>query len=256
MRRSFRVPHQLRNSMAYDDYEQSEQVRNWLRENIMSIVGGVAIGLLLIFGAHQWRKHQANHSAGAASAYQALQQAVSAGDTAESDRLLAELKDQYKSTPFSVFAALDEAQRAVASEDSAAAAAALSWAAQHAEGEALKSLVALRQARVALAAEKPDRTLTLLASIAPATYGGMAEELRGDAFVALSRDAEARTAYTAAIEANGETAPQNRLIQLKLENLAAAAPAATSTAASTAVPAAASTAAPAAAQSAPGTSQS
>ncbi len=52
----------------YDKYEQSELVQKWLRENGLSIVVGVAIGLVGIFGWQQWRNHQArNESDGVAT---------------------------------------------------------------------------------------------------------------------------------------------------------------------------------------------
>lgn len=206
--------------MAYDDYEQSEQVRQWLRENAMAIVAGIVLGLLLIFGAQQWRSHQAKHRAGAADQYQQLQQAVAANKQADIDRIAATLKDQYKDTSFAVFASLRQAELALASEQPDAAITALAWAHQHADSEALKSLISLRTARVELAQGKAQAALTKLDALPPTAYRGMALELRGDALVTLERVAEARKAYTDALSANEADTPQNRLLQLKLDNLA------------------------------------
>lgn len=206
--------------MAYDDYEQSEQVRQWLRENAMAIVAGIVLGLLLIFGAQQWRSHQAKHRAGAADQYQQLQQAVVANKPADIDRIAATLKDQYKDTSFAVFASLRQAELALASEQPDAAITALAWAHQHADNEALKSLISLRTARVELAQGKAQAALTKLDALPPTAYRGMALELRGDALVTLERVAEARKAYTEALSANEADTPQNRLLQLKLDNLA------------------------------------
>ena len=47
----------------YDEYEQSELVQKWLRENGVSIIVGIAIGLVGIFGWQQWRNHQARNEA-------------------------------------------------------------------------------------------------------------------------------------------------------------------------------------------------
>ena len=57
----------------YDKYEQSELVQKWLRENGLSIVVGVAIGLVGIFGWQQWRKHQARIEGDASQLYQQAQ---------------------------------------------------------------------------------------------------------------------------------------------------------------------------------------
>ena len=54
----------------YDKYEQSELVQKWLRENGVSIVVGVLIGLVGIFGWQQWRSHQARNESAASQLYQ------------------------------------------------------------------------------------------------------------------------------------------------------------------------------------------
>ena len=58
---------------AYDDYEQSERVQKWLRQNGVSIAVGVAVGLVAIFGWQQWRGHQANYQTQASALYQQVQ---------------------------------------------------------------------------------------------------------------------------------------------------------------------------------------
>ena len=63
----------------YDKYEQSELVQKWLRENGLSIVVGVAIGLVGIFGWQQWNKHQARNQMEASHLYQQAQVASLSG---------------------------------------------------------------------------------------------------------------------------------------------------------------------------------
>lgn len=206
----------------YDDYEKSEHVVKWLRENAMAIVSGIVLGLLLIFGMNQWRTHQATHRADAATQYELMTKAVQAGNQQAIDSAAATLKDKYKDTPFAVFAALQQAELAVNSGTPAQAEMPLKWAHKHAREGALKALAQLRLARVELSTGKADAAIKTLDGIPKGHYAGSVEELRGDAMVVLKRDDDARKAYQAALDGYGEGAPPRGLVQLKLDNLAQA----------------------------------
>ena len=41
-----------------DEHEQGERVRAWLRENALGIIGGIALGLGLIYGWQWWQRQQ------------------------------------------------------------------------------------------------------------------------------------------------------------------------------------------------------
>jgi predicted negative regulator of RcsB-dependent stress response len=207
---------------AYDDYEQSELVQKWLRQNGLSIVVGIAIGLVGIFGWQQWRNHQATRQMEAAQLYQQLQTALAAGRQDQADSYADQLLKEYAKSSYAVFAASDRAQQQVQAGQFDKALASLAWAESHAGDPALKVLTQLRIAQVDLAADKASDALTLLDSIPVKSYEAWRQELRGDALVKLNRPDEARVAYQAAIAALGEDAPQRGALQLKLDDLAAA----------------------------------
>ncbi len=206
----------------YDDYEKSEQVVQWLKENATAIVSGIVLGLLLIFGINQWRNHQATHHAEAAAQYQVLTQAVQAKNQKAIDAAAASLKDKYKDTPFAVFAAFQQADLAVADGKPAEAEMPLKWAREHAGNAALKGLAQLRLARVELAVGKAEDAIKTLDALPKDSYVGQADELRGDALVVLKRQDKARQAYEKALATYDDGAPPRRLVQLKLDNLAQA----------------------------------
>ena len=207
---------------AYDDYEQSELVQKWLRQNGVSIIVGVVLGLVGIFGWQQWRNHQAEHLAQAAHLYQQLQTAVAVGKSADAGRFADQLQKDYADSSFAVFAASDRAQREVQTKQLDKALASLTWAQSHAKEPALKSLVALRMARVQLAAGKANDALATLDSMPANSYQALKQELRGDVLVKLGRQDDARRAYQAAMAVLGEDAPQRGALQLKLDDLAVA----------------------------------
>ncbi|MDE2314884.1 MAG: tetratricopeptide repeat protein [Xanthomonadaceae bacterium] len=207
---------------AYDDYEQSERVQKWLRENGLSIAVGIAIGLVGIFGLQQWRKHQANNEAAAAMLYQQVQVALSSGKPGAATAFVDELMKDYAESPYAMFAVSDRAKQEVQDKQFGKAIASLQWAEAHAAAPVLKSLVQLRLARVQLAKGDGQAALATLDAIPAGQYAGLTQELRGDALVKLGRADDARKAYQAAMAALGEDAPQHAVLQMKIDDLAVA----------------------------------
>jgi predicted negative regulator of RcsB-dependent stress response len=207
---------------AYDDYEQGERVQQWLRQNGLSIVIGIVIGLVGIFGWQQWRNHQATREMEASNLYQQLQTALAAGKTSEADQLVANLEKDYAKSTYAVLAASDRAQRQVEDKQLDKALASLQWARNHVGDNPLKPLIELRTAKVQMAAGKANDALTILDGVSIKGYEALRQELRGDALVKLGRADDARKAYRAALAAMGEDAPQRAALQLKLDDLAVA----------------------------------
>jgi predicted negative regulator of RcsB-dependent stress response len=206
----------------YDKYEQSELVQKWLRENGVSIIVGIAIGLVGIFGWQQWRKHQAGNEAEASQLYQQVQIAQASGKTDAAAQLTDQLMKDYAKSPFAVFAVSDRAKQQVEAKQLDKAEASLEWAESHATEPALKSLTQLRKAQVEMASDNGKAALATLDKIPADSYQGLAQELRGDVLVKLGRSDEARKAYQTALTALGQDAPQRGALQMKLDDLAVA----------------------------------
>lgn len=204
----------------YDDYEKSELVTQWLRENALAIISGIVLGLLLIFGINQWRNHQVTHRVEAANEYQTLLSAIQTGQQGAVEASASKLKSEYKNTAFAVFSSFQQASQAIAAGKPADAVMPLQWAREHASNAALKALAQLRLARVQLAAGDANAALETLETMPKGSYAGMAKALRGDALVALDKTAAARTAYQDALDSFEPGALVHNLVQLKLDNLA------------------------------------
>ncbi len=207
---------------AYDDYEQNERVIKWLRENGLSIVVGIIIGLVGIFGWQQWRAHQARTEAAAAQLYSEMQVAQASKQTEVATRLTDKLMKDYSKSPFAVFAANDRARQQVHAGELDKAAVSLDWAAAHVGNTALKPLIQLRVARLQLARGQNAAALATLDLVPATSFSGLAQELRGDVLVKLGRRDDARKAYETAMAALSKEAPQRGVLQMKLDDLAVA----------------------------------
>jgi predicted negative regulator of RcsB-dependent stress response len=206
----------------YDNYEQSERVQKWLRENGLSIVAGIAIGLVGIFGWQQWRNHQARNESMASQLYKQAQIAQVSGKPEIAAQFTDQLMTDYAKSPYAVFAVSDRAKQQLLAKQLDKAEASLEWAESHAGDPALKSLTQLRIAQVELARDNSAAALSTLDRIPANDYQGLAQELRGDVLVKLGRSDDARKAYKEALSALSEEAPQRGALQMKIDDLAVA----------------------------------
>jgi len=205
-----------------DEHEQGELVQKWLRENAFSIVIGVGLGLLLIFGWQQWHAHRAVHRLDAATQYEVFGANLDKKDTDAAKMVAAKLASDFSDTPYATLASLRMADAYAAKGDHDAAHGALDSAYQHAGNDALKTLAGLYLARSEIAEKKPQDALDLLNKLPDAGYTAMRDELRGDALVALGRKDEARAAYTNALTNLDAGAPNHTFVEMKLSDLGTA----------------------------------
>ena len=206
-----------------DEHEQGELVRKWVRENWLSIVIGIGLGLILLFGWQQWRTHRASRNMDAAVQYDALSADMTKKDYDAAKAIAAKLKSDYSDSPYAVFAAMREADIATQKGDAETAYASLDWAWQHAGIDALKAAVAVDLVRVQVARGKGQEALDLLDKLPKGGFDAATAELRGDALASLGRKDEARTAYTDALAKLEPGAPNRSFLEMKLSDLGVAA---------------------------------
>ena len=213
--------------MAIDDqeeYEQGEQVRNWLRSNGGSMIGGIAVGLALIAGWQWWQRKEETHSQDAAASYAILSDSVrSNGDEKQLNKIANALRTNYANTPYATLAALRVAAHQMDRGDAKGALATLD-AAGKVSDPALATLVRLRAARLLVVLGRPADALTRLGPTSDPVDAAVADEIRGDAERALGHTDAARAAYTNALKQMPATAPNRDILEMKLADLGGVAP--------------------------------
>jgi len=189
-----------------DEHEQSERVRTWLRDNALSLVGGLAIGLGLIGGWTWWQNHRQAQQLAAADAWQAVVAALQAGDLAAADRAA----DGLHEGAYAELIALDLAKAHVDKGDLDAAIAALRRAQPKIPG--LDWIIQQRLARLLIANGHNDEALALIG----AADDAVSLEIRGDALFAKGQAEDARSAYQDALRKLDSAAPQRMMLEFKL----------------------------------------
>jgi predicted negative regulator of RcsB-dependent stress response len=221
------------------DKEQWEQIRAWVRDNALSVILAVA---LVIAGFQGWRWWQGRLDArgvGASAAYTRVIEALEKGDRTQGFTRLGELERDFPGSAYADQGKMLAARVYVEGNELDKAAHELETVATGSKDHELALVARLRLARVEVAQGKPDAALTTLNAVEPGAFAPRYAEVRGDIYYAKGDKPQALKEYRSAlVGAEGDPA----LLNLKIADLAADAPAA-GAANTTAAPAAAAAAA-------------
>ena len=202
--------------------EQVEAIKKWWKDNGKSVIGGVVLGFAIIGGWQGWQGHQRDKGEVASSYYDAMRQAVQAGqyDKAVEDgkRLIGE----YGGTAYASFAALELAKLSYERGEKAAARGQLEWVAESARDPSIRELARLRLGALLLDMKDTEALQALLAAQPLPAFAGEFAALRGDLEVALGNQDAAREAYRQALSEGVEDAG---LLRMKLVEVGGQSPA-------------------------------
>lgn len=204
--------------------EQIERLREWWRENGWYIVGGIALGALLLFGWNQYQAWQEQRAVGASTVYQSLAAAVEADDERAAGELFATLRDEHGSSPYADQAGLLMARLHLRRSEPERAAEVLRDVMRGSSDEELALVARLRLARVLAYLEAYQEALQVLDVRDAGPYTGRLHEVRGDVHAAMGDAAAARAAYMQALVAPGSEFLDRSFLQMKLNDLPAPEP--------------------------------
>jgi predicted negative regulator of RcsB-dependent stress response len=198
--------------------EQVEKLKAWLKENGLSIVFGIIIGVGGIGGYNYWVNAQETTAAEASSHFTQMIDALAADDGEKVQQQADILIADHASTDYALMAHLALARNHVANAEFEEAETALQQVVGSAAQRPLAYVARTRLAAVQLQTGQYDQALTTLAVDFPDEFAALADELRGDIFALQGKDGEAIDAYRKARSA--EPKPANiEFLQQKLNDL-------------------------------------
>lgn len=209
--------------------EQLDRIRQWWRDNGWFIIGGAALGALALFGWNQYGEYKTRQAEAAAGLYLELKQATDSNNRAAVDRLLAQLRAEHEDSAYTAQAALLVAQSVLVT-DPARASEELRFVMENSDDAELAMIARMRLARVLAYRELYQDALQVLDVREPGEFAGRIAEIKGDIYVALGDEAQARIAYLEAMAAPGSEVLDRGFLQMKLSDLLANVPQRESTA--------------------------
>ncbi len=200
--------------------EQVERLKAWLKENGMSIVFGIIIGIGGIGGYKYWTERQETIAAEASGHYVKMIAALDGGNSQALNEQADILINEYAATDYALMAQLALARNHVTNGEFDQAGLALQQVVGSAGQEPLAYVARTRLAAVQIQNGQFDQALATLEADFPDEFSARVAELRGDAYALQGKVAEAieayRTAKTAAAGPASET-----FLQQKLDDLGA-----------------------------------
>ena len=181
------------------DEEQVEQLKKWWEENGKSIIAGITIGLVAIFGWRGWQDHLVTQGEQASDLYEQMVADIRQGKGADVEAIAEQLNQDYKSTPYSTFSSLLQAREAVEKDDIDSAITHLQWVLDNTDSDEFRHLARLRLSRLLLIEGDKDAALSLIEKVDSGKFAASYHELRGDILLQQGDPKAAQDAYAQAL---------------------------------------------------------
>jgi predicted negative regulator of RcsB-dependent stress response len=204
------------------DIERAEQVRTFVRENLLFAVLALALGIAVVAGYRYWQAKRTGGAEASEAEYSTVITALSSGDRAKAVELSKDLRTQHAGSPYADQADLAIAKLDVARRDYDEAAQVLRSVMDGASDPLLRQVARTRLARVLIEQDKHDEALGLLTLDEAGGFAAIYHDLRGDAFAAKGDATAARSEYNAALEGGDSNGIDTAYIALKRDALPAA----------------------------------
>ena len=210
--------------------EQAEQLRQWLRQNGIWLLAGVALTVGGYYGYRWWESREAQRSVEAGQRFAAMLDAIGGGKRDEGLKIAGEVTGEYADTPYADQATLVLARLDVDSGNLAGAETRLAKVAAESKDPDLRIVARLRVARLQLAQGRYDDAMKSLDAVATPAVDARVLELKGDVKRAQG-DKGAALDYWRKAKSSAEADPagsaqvDTELLGLKIDELGAAGPA-------------------------------
>jgi len=209
------------------DEEQIQHLKKWWDENGKSIIGGIAIGLIAIFGWRSWQDYLVTQGENASDLYEQMtadmRQKKEADTDSDKDKeaIAGQLNQDYHSTLYSTFSSLLLAREAVEKDDIDAAKGHLQWALDNTDSDEFRHLARLRLSRLLLGEGDKDTALSLIENVDTGKFAASYFELRGDILIQQGDAKAAQDAYIQSLANQNSIRGNQSIVQMKLDDLGA-----------------------------------
>lgn len=211
--------------MAYDleEQEQIDEFKAWWNKNGKLVTRLVIAAIVVYAGWQSYQSWMNSKASEGSTAYQALVSTpLLQVDAKKAEQLLAEAKaieDKFSMTPYAGRAALFAARALHEAGQDQTAETQLQWAAKEAKEPAIRQMAAIEIAGLQIARNALKEAKQTLSAIDDAGFVGLKQAMLGDILMAENNPAEAKQAYSKALQGLDPEGKLFYLTQQKLDAL-------------------------------------
>lgn len=194
--------------------EQVQAIKQWWKDNSISLIAGVVIGIAVLMGYKYWTDSKQNQAQQASIIYEQLL-------SPETDKAISVdvLKNDYSGTPYAALAALLIAKDYVNTNEVEKAVSQLKWVIANNNSDAIQHIAQQRLARVYLAQKNIEAAEALVKGIKAEGFAAGYNEIRGDINLAKKLPVQAKENYRLALSALAQGDQRYAVIKMKLDDL-------------------------------------
>ncbi len=184
------------------DQQQAEIVKKWLKDNGLSILISIALGISGYFGLQYYQQDKLRGYENASRLYAEIEFALKQQRMSQAQNLLLEMDNSFSGSPYQYQSHLALAKLYMDSLDYDNAIIQLEFIIDNASDESFRHIARLRIARIMVEQNQFDEALSLLDSISsvPKAYAPYYQSIKGDIYASQGLLDKAKTAYSMALE--------------------------------------------------------
>ncbi len=202
-----------------DEQEQLATLKHFWDQYGRIITAVVTVLALSYAGWTAWNIWQTGLEQKSAVRFDEMSRAVAAGDISKTDRVFADMKEQFGATSYTAQAALLDARMNYEKGNVDATKAALQWLVDSSAESAYKDVARLRLGGVLIEAKQYDEAIKLLSSNISQPFAALAADRMGDAYSLQSKAEEAKAQYLKAYAGLPASDEYRKMIDVKLARM-------------------------------------
>lgn len=193
--------------------EQVEAIKQWWKDNAVSLIAGIVIGVVVLGGYRFWTDSKQNQAQQASVIYS---QILTSKDKAEKTAVL---QADFSATPYAALASLLLAKDNVNANELDKAITQLKWIIDNNHDEGVQHIAQQRLARLYLAQDKIESADALIKGIKSEVFSATYNEIRGDINLAKKLPVQAKELYRIALSSLAQGDQRYAIIKMKLDDL-------------------------------------
>ncbi len=194
--------------------EQVQAIKQWWKDNAVSLIAGVVIGIAVLAGYRYWTDTKQNQAQQASVLYSNV--LLSANDKAKNTEIL---KADYSGTPYAALATLLLAKDYVNNNELDKAVTQLKWIVENNHDDGIQHIAQQRLARLYLAQNNIASAEEVIKGIKANSFSATYNEIRGDINLAKNLPVQAKENYRLALAALPQGDKRYATIKMKLDDL-------------------------------------